>query len=100
MIGGNVSEFVDNLYYGTEMYIIFREKKYFIQGWYDKPIHHLVLDYDYETEPFDGNNPDCHQNIWECSSKDPMECVNNFLSAPIWEGKTFYEVEKDMTWTD
>lgn len=32
MIDGNVNEFVDNLYYGSEMYFIFRGKKYFIQG--------------------------------------------------------------------
>lgn len=33
MLNGNVKEFVDNLYYGAEMYYIYREKKYFIQGW-------------------------------------------------------------------
>ena len=32
MIDGNVNEFVDNLYYGAEMYFIFEDKKYFIQG--------------------------------------------------------------------
>lgn len=33
MIDGNVNEFVDNLYYGSEMYFIFKGKKYFIRGW-------------------------------------------------------------------
>ncbi len=26
--------------------------------------------------------------------------VNAFLNAPIFDGKTFYEVEKDIIWVD
>ena len=100
MIDGNVKEFVDNLYYGSEMYFIFNDKKYFIQGWFDDPVHHLVLDYDYQTEPFDENNPDCNKYIWEYSSEISDECVKAFLDAPLWNGKTFYEVEKDITWAE
>ena len=43
MIDGNVNEFVDNLFYGSEMYFIFRGKKYFIQGWVEDTVHYLVL---------------------------------------------------------
>ncbi len=100
MIDGNVSEFVDNLYYGTEMYFIYSEKKYFIQGWVKDSIHTLVLDYDYETEKYDPNDPNCNKYVWEYKSEDPAECVKAFLDAPLWDGKTFYEVEKEMTWTD
>ncbi len=100
MIGGNVKEFVDNLYYGSEMYFIYKGKKYFIQGWYEKPTHFLVLDYDYEVEPYDAKNPSCDKNIWEYASEDASDCVKAFLAAPLWDGKTFYEVEKEMTWTE
>ena len=99
MINGNVSEFVDNLYYGSEMYFFFRGKKYFIQGWVEDSIHYLVLDYGFEGDDvpkdyvFNGY-------IWEHKSLDSGECVQAFLNAPIWDGKTFYEVEKEMTWTD
>lgn len=57
MIDGNVNEFVDNLYYGAEMYFIFEDKKYFIQGWVKDNIHYLVLDYDYETETYNPDEP-------------------------------------------
>ena len=100
MIDGNVTEFVDNLYYGSEMYFIFHGKKYFIQGWVENSTHHLVLDYDYETEVYDSNNQDCGQYIWEYSSSDPNECVQAFLGSPLWDGKTFYEAEQEMTWAD
>ena len=100
MIGGNVNEFVDNLYYGSEMYFVFREKKFFIQGWIEDGIHHLVLDYDYETERFDPNNPECNTYLWEFSSADSGDCVKAFLDAPLWDGKSFYDVESEMRWVD
>ena len=43
MIDGNVSEFVDNLYYGSEMYFVYSGKKYFIQGWVKDSIHYLTV---------------------------------------------------------
>lgn len=100
MIDGNVNEFVDNLYYGSEMYFIYNNKKYFIQGWVRDSIHYLVLDYDYETEPYDPNNPDCNKYIWEYASPNSSECVQAFLDAPLWDDKTFYDVENEITWTD
>ena len=100
MINGNTSEFVDNLYYGTEMYFIYNHKTFFIQGWVEDDLHFLVLDFDYEIERYDPSNPKGKQPIWEYSSKDSMECVQAFLDAPLWDGKRFYEVEKKMIWTD
>ena len=102
MIDGDVNEFVDGLYYGDEMYFIFRGRKYFIQGWVEGSLHYLVLDYDYETEPFDpkkseGNK---YKYIWEYSSTDSNECVQAFLNAPLWDGKKFYDVESEITWAD
>ena len=99
MIDGNVTEFVDNLYYGSEMYFIFRGKRYFIQGWYRHSIHYLVLDYDHQNNEV----PEGYKfngYIWEHQSKDPSECVKVFLDAPLWDGKKFYEVEKEIIWAE
>ena len=93
MIDGDVKEFVDNLYYGSEMYFLFRGKKYFIQGWYKEPFHYLVLTEEEDVDFLKGY-------IWEHFSKDSAECVKAFLDAKLWDGKTFYEVENEMTWTD
>lgn len=62
--------------------------------------YHTLLDYDYETELFNPNNPECNKYIWEYSSSDSNECVQAFLDAPLWDGKKFYDVEKEITWTD
>ena len=70
MIDGNVNEFVDNLYYGSEMYFVFKGIKYFIQGWCKNGIHHLVLDYDYEGIAVDLDDLKAFKYIWEYSSVD------------------------------
>ena len=99
MIDGNVNEFVDNLYYGSEMYFKFRDKRYFIQGWVKDSIHYLVLDYDYENMELPENYI-YEGYIWEYKSTDSNDCVQEFLDAPLWDGKKFYEVEKEMIWID
>lgn len=99
MISGNTIEFVDNLYYGSEMYFMYKNKRYFIQGWVEDSIHYLVLDYDYENS----DTPDNHSfsgYLWEYKSSDTSECVKAFLDAPLWDTKTFYDVENEITWMD
>ncbi|MBP3816971.1 MAG: hypothetical protein J6H31_01595 [Butyrivibrio sp.] len=97
MIDGNVKEFVDNLYYGSEMYFVYKDKKYFIQGWVENEMHFLVLDYEKSNLPDDYT---FKSYIWEHKAKDSNECVQAFLDAPLWDGKTFYEVEREITWTE
>ena len=98
MINGNVNEFVNNLYYGSEMYFTFYKQKYFIQGWYVEPFYYLVLDQDFEETEIPKDYT-FQSYIWEYKAKDPGECVQAFLDTPLWNGKTFYEVEKEITWT-
>ena len=93
MNGGNFRDFVDNLHYGEEMYFTFDGKNYFMQGWNEDKIFHLVLDYNYSTEDYIAGSS---KYIWESSSNDAAECVDNFLSAPLWNGKNFYEAEKKL----
>ncbi len=99
MINGNTSEFVDNLYYGSEMYFMYKNKRYFIQGWVEDSIHYLVLDYDYENMDTSDNHA-FSGYLWEHKSSDTNECVQAFLDAPLWDNKTFYEVESEITWMD
>lgn len=100
MVNGSTKEFIDNLYYGSEMYFNYNHRSYFIQGWVKDGLHYLVLDYNYEAENYDPNETACSKPIWEYSSKDSSECVQAFLEAPVWDGKKFYDVEKEMVWTD
>ena len=93
MIDGNVNEFVDILSRGGELWFMFRGTKYFFQGWReDNGLHTFVL----ETESVSHNG----EYYWQTSSMRIEECIEAFLKAPIWEGKTFWEVEHEMTWVD
>ncbi len=92
MIDGNVNEFVDGLYRGNEWWFLFNGKKYFIQGWWESGKATLALD-----DCSDVNNPNY---MWERTADNMEENVDAFLNAPIWDGKTFWEVEYEMTWID
>ena len=89
MIDGNVKEFVDSLYDATEKEYLFRGRHQMIQGYFKDGV------WTYYIQQF---NPDADGLIWECSAKTVKECVEEFLKAKIFEGKTFYEAEKEITW--
>ena len=72
------------------MFFEFDGKRYFIQGWYDSGIHYLVLDYATKSDNY----------VWEYSSEDSSKCVKNFLNARLWNGKKFYDAEKEITWLE
>ena len=93
MINGNVNEFVDGLYRGTEWWFLYKGKKYFIQGWWKDGLATLVLDCSIGDQPT--------EYVWENTESNMEDNVKKFLESPIWDdGKTFWQVEKDMTWID
>ena len=102
MIDGDVNQFVDNLYYGTEMYFRYKGVTYFIEGWMDEDKNHMLFldDYLNTLGLNNSDNPSEYKYIWEYKSKDSSECVNAFLNAPLFDGKTFMDVENEITWTD
>ena len=95
MINGNVNEFVDGLYYGDERWFMFRGVKYFIQGWVKNEEFTLELE---QMEP----EPKQNSPLWTktCSYDRKQEIVKDFLSAHIWDGKTFWQAEQEMEWVD
>lgn len=90
MKNGNVNEFVDGLYYGDERIFLYRGQKFFIEGLSYDNKNHLIL---YRWEPtFD--------HIWESIDEIGPFRVEKFLSAPLFDGKTFWEVESEIEWVD
>lgn len=94
MIDGNITEFIDQLYYGQEIVFIYKGKKYFIQGWWseDKSETTMVLT-EVNEKPFEGY-------IWEYHSDKMSDCAEAFLNAPIWDEKNFIQIQEDVTWGD
>ncbi len=44
--------------------------------------------------------PPSEEDIWECNAATMEECLNAFLDARIFDGKTFWEVESEIEWVD
>lgn len=95
MINGNVNEFFNNMYHGDEFVISFRDKQYFIQSYYidfKAYIHEIVVR---QTIPDIEND-----NVFECKSDNPQQNIENFQKSKIFDGKSFWEVEQEITWID
>ena len=92
MINGSITEFLDKLYYGEELLFEYQSLTYFLQGWIQDGEATMVLDIQ-ENAAFQGY-------LWECVRKTMKECAEEFLAAPLWNKKTFLEVEKELTWID
>lgn len=91
MINGNVREFIDGLHYGDERFFIYDKCKYFIQGYFinEKPLLELYI-----LEPEDNDFK------WWAVSKDNNYPVTEFENAKLFNGKSFWEVEKNIEWVD
>ena len=92
MKNGSLTEFVDKLYYGEELEFEYHGERYFLQGWSESGNSRLTLDAIGHV-PFE-------KYIWECTRKNMRECADTFIQEPLWEGKSFYQIEKDVTWIE
>ncbi len=93
-----MNEFVDGLYYGDERWFLYKGVKYFIQGWVKNNNFTLVMD---QMEP-DPPNPTPYVPLWTMTKPYDKrdEVVGAFLTAPLWENKSFWDVEQEIEWVD
>lgn len=92
MKNGNLTEFMDKLYYGEELEFEYQGKQYFLQGWSENSRCRMTLDA-IDHQPFE-------KYIWEYDHESMRNCAEAFIQAPIWEGKSFFQIESDVTWID
>ncbi len=91
MINGNIDEFVDKLWGGEEVIYTYHGKKYFSQGY--------TLengDYHFELQMWEPTT----KLLWKINGYTKQESLNAFLKEPFFDGKTFWEAEKEMEWVD
>ena len=92
MKNGNLTEFMDKLYCGEELEFEYLGERYFLQGWSEGSKSRMTLDA-INHSPFE-------KYVWECDCESMRECADAFIQTPIWEGKSFYQIESDITWID
>ena len=91
MISGSAKEFIQGLHYGDERFFLYNGNKYFIQGYFKegKPMLEMYII----------ESPEINFE-WRAFSDDNNYPVSDFENAEIFNGKSFWEVEKDIEWVD
>ena len=97
MINGNYVEFLDNLNYGEEMYLKYKGKVYFVQGWHETETPSI---YYMCCTILKGGSGDSKDDLWESYKPSLHECAQEFLEQPIFEGKKLPEIEREVEWVD
>ena len=94
MINYDYNTFINFIYYGEEVNFSYKDRKYFIQGWYKKVKDENKQSY-YHIEVA-RLVPSFQSNLWEYNSVVSMEeCAKAFLDAKIFDGRSFPEIEHE-----
>ena len=97
MKNATTRDFLEEIEHG-EAYVRYAGKDYFING--------CMCDWDEKTERILSctmNIQDLSEGVgysWETHKETPEEAMKAFLSEPIIDGRTFWELEPDLEWTD
>lgn len=91
MINGDINEFTDKLWSGEELIFVYNEKKYFAQGITDENGEYSFGIQMWEPE---------EKMLWEISGNNSQRNYEEFMKQPVFDGKTFWEIEKDTEWVD
>jgi len=95
MIDGNARDFLNKLYY-EDHYVIYNNEKFFFNGCQTK----MSPDGTVEYVKLEVYNLTTDETIFSTQNALASDCVLAFEEAPIWNGKTFWEIENKMHWVD
>lgn len=93
MINGDLNDFLDGIHWGQEIWLKYKGVGYFLQGWNKDGMYHLC------RQVFNKGGVKI-QVDWEVVDEDNDVCVKAFLDAPIWDGKKFFDVEREIKWIE
>lgn len=91
MINGDIDKFISELWSGMELIFVYNGKKYFAQGITDDEGKYVFGIQMWEPE---------EKLLWEITGKNEQESYEEFLKQPLFDGKTFWEIEKYTEWVD
>ena len=94
MEGGRVNDFIDAFSYQS-VAIVYKGEKYFSDGITmrdDNKYSFFIIKVD--------DNGEFLSDVYEYEGDSITDCIIAFENATIWNGKSFYEVESEMTWVD
>lgn len=86
MNGKSIGDFISELYYNAEIEFIYMDERYMISGY--------IKNDKYELEVFCISR---NKSIFSVADDNRERCIEKFEEAAIFDGKTIYEVEMDIT---
>lgn len=94
MINGNANKFIESIYNCQDIAFVYKNEKYWFQG-------HTVSDgiWAVHMECYKVDSP-CNEYVWQYNGNSLSEGQVDFQTAPIFDGKTFWDIEKDIEWLD
>ena len=95
MIDGNVYDFLDKLYY-EDHYVIYNNEKYFFNGCQSR----ISPDGKVMSVRLEIYNLSTDKTVFSVTKASASECIEAFEDALIWNGKSFWDIEKFMKWVD
>lgn len=95
MIDGKVSDFLDKLYY-EDHYVIYNDEKYFFNGCQCQ----MDTDGKVNSVRLEVYNLSTDETVFSITKTSAIECIEALEEAPIWNGKSFWDVESQMKWVD
>lgn len=95
MIDGNVYDFLDKLYY-EDHYVIYNNEKYFFNGCQSR----ISLDGKVMSVRLEIYNLSTDKTVFSVTKASASECIEALEDALIWNGKSFWDIEKFMKWVD
>ena len=91
MINCSLQNFVHTIHLGEDAAFIYKGVKYFSQGWFENGKYTLTLDI---------IDPPGTDYLWLKSGTDRDLIANELFETPLFNGKSFWEIEKDVEWVD
>ena len=110
MINGDLNQFPDTGWY-SEAELFYNDHLYWCEGWRNQETSDFTfyvrtqkvkLDSDFVYYSYltaDGEPVD-YKVVYEVTDVDVDRIKRDFLKAKIFEGKSFWEVEKEIVWMD
>ena len=105
MINANLEQFLDTGWF-SEATLYLNGYTYWCEGCWneerEKPMHFFVYKYEsvvvdkIYTKPKNSN----YQKVFDIYGNSEEEVKEEFLKAKIFDGKSFWEVEKEIEWVD
>ena len=91
MINGNPATFIDTVYSGQEIFFLYDGNKYMYQGYTVNDVCHMEIQQ---------HIPWVSELVWHAQNSSMQECLEEFEKAPIFNGKSFWDVESEIEWVD